>query len=710
MKRLLIEVGVEEIPARFLESNKEKFKKDFIEYLDNNRIDYKEAIFYATPRRLVFIAERVNEKQKQLEVEIQGPPKNIAFDNKGNPTKALESFLKKNSLTLEDLSEKETNKGIYIVAKKILSQDDIKDVVSKTFSSFIKERLIFPKTMRWTTKKISFVRPIRWILALFGEELIHINFEDIVVSDKYSYSVRFLGNKKILIDRAENFEKILEQNNVIVDHNRRFTKIKDSIEKIADKFNSYYSPSDLIWENVFLTEYANVDYNKIDDKFLELPDQVLTNSIAINQKYFTLFSKDDNKLLGYYIFVYDLNEKYVNNVKKGTEKVIKARLNDALFFYNEDLKVPLISLKEKLKGVLFEKTLGSMYEKVERTKELYQKNLYLLDSYLTEDEKENIIRVFDLYKNDLVTNMVSEKEFTDLQGYMGKIYALKQGEKKNVAYAIEEHYFPRYSGDILPTTKEGLIVGFFDKIDTIVGFFIINKLPSGSKDPYSLRRHSLGIIRYIIEKELDISLNKIFEISIQHYMEKGFKLIHKKKELTLEEMKDKIREFFAIRLDSYLQEKGYSYDLIDVIKDKFFDEPILSMKIIDLLKDFKSKKEFEKLIYSYKRLKNILEKSKLDLNSLSFDLNLLKEEKEKKLYEVYKTIERDIANKINNKDIKGTIESLLLFSQPLEDYFNNVMVMVNDEKLKINRLATLKLIKDLFEYLGKLENIVYEKT
>ncbi len=689
--RYLLEIGTEEIPARFLEELEKSLPKEFSALLDSKKIGYDEVKFYATPRRMAFIVEGIVETTPKQEIRVYGAPKKISFDENSNPTKALESFMLKNNITSVFDVKVEEDGAQRVFVDVVEGGEKTVEILPEIIPAFI-GNITFQKQMKWGAYDISFARPMRWLLSMLDDKEVKLSYAHITSADK-TYGVRFQGNKQLTLDCACNYEKLLAYNCVIVSQTDRFNKIKNGLISIADSYNSEYRPGDdLISENVYLTEYANVTVHEIDEEFLKLPDKVLTTSIAKHQKYFTLYSKDTNALLAKYVFIYDLDEKFAENVKSGSEKVIKARLNDAMFFYDEDMKEKLIDKKEKLHKVLFQKEIGSVYEKVERIAKNFE---HLQTQYsFTAEEVANTVRAIDLCKNDLVTDMVGEKEFTSLQGYIGRCYAKECGENEIVSAAVEEHYFPRFSGDDLPTSIVGKAVAVCDKIDSIVAMFSIGNQPKGNKDPYSLRRSALGIIRIASEGEFNINITELIKYSAS----------------TLNcdaKIAEAVIEFFKTRVKNYFtKECGYEHDVVDSVIENFMVTPMESLKVMELVKEYKVKAEFENIINSFTRITNIIEKNGFDA-SVEVSTALFTDSAENALYDVYTIKSKEVAKLIENKAFEAIFELFMAYSKPLADLFDNVMIVDKDEAVKNNRLKLLSLVKELFQKVADFSVIVY---
>lgn len=528
MATLLFEIGTEEIPARFMSGAFEYMETFIQDKFKEYRIDFEKVRATGTPRRLVLFVEGVAEKQRDLEEEVIGPPAKVAFDATGKVTKAGEGFARAQGVSIEDLKVKQTPKGeyVYVVKKekgkptKELLPDILKEMVLK---------FPWPKSMRWGKRKIRFARPIHWFLALLDNEVIELNISDIP-SGNVTYGHRFLSPKPKQVNSPQDYPEIMKNSYVVFDHEERMAMIKDQIQQEATKVGGVPDEDpDLLHEVTFLVEYPVSTTGKFDKKYLDLPQEVLTTTMKSHQRYFPVFNRK-GEILPYFIVVNNIITDDMDLITRGNERVLKARLADAKFFYDEDKKTPLMEMLEKLKNVVFQEKLGTSYEKVMRFREIANK----LAEKLAPEKKEKVDRCALLCKADLESQMVNE--FDELQGVMGREYAYAQGEDPEVAEGIFEHYLPRFSGDNLPTTDTGAIVGIADRIDTIVGCFGIGLTPTGSEDPYGLRRDALGIIQVILHKGYRISLSELIDQALD--------LLQDKVEKAPDEVKKEVLNFF----------------------------------------------------------------------------------------------------------------------------------------------------------------------
>lgn len=697
--RFLLEVGTEEIPARFLIQFKDDLKKSFELFLLSNKIQFADASFWATGRRLAFIAEGVNPFIEKSIKKVAGPPIKIAYDSNLNPTRALVSFCEKNGISdLSKVQKEDGEKSGYVYVEIEEGGESVDEILREKLPFFI-ESIKFPKEMKWASYDMKFVRPVRWLVALYGDSVVNFNYNHLK-SSRVTFGARFKDSPEIELLSSLEYEKKLMDNCVIVNHNKRFSNMKGSLEEICTLNNASYFPGDeMIWENVFLTEFGVVDVNSIAEKFLELPDRVLGTSIAVNQKYFTFYSKQTGKLLPFYAFVYDLDKKFVENVKRGSGKVISARLNDALFFYHEDRENKLETVHNKLKGVLFQKEAGSMYNKVARVGSIAREITEHGEGLKKYQAK--VERVVSLMKNDLVTSMVSEKEFASLQGYIGRVYLEKDGEDGGVCLAVEQHYYPRFADDIIPENMEGRIAAIADKVDTIAALFSSGKIPTGSQDPYALRRSALGIIRIVVEGGIDISIADVIKTATGFFKDFDFA---KQRDIVGE-----IISFFEVRLKAYFADMGLSHDVSGAVSKIFMDKPLKAVEIAKLIDEYKPKKEFEQIIFSYKRIKNIIDKGQVEQKEFKLDATLFESEYEKNLFDSLGQMKSDVKKFTANSDYKCVFDSYISINTPLAMFFDKVMVNVENEKIKNNRLALLVAIKNEFEISADFSEVVYEK-
>lgn len=689
MNNYLLEIGVEELPSRFVEMAIEQIKDKSEKLLQENKIDFESTSVYATPRRLSLIVNGIAEKQEDSSKEVKGPSAKIAFDEDKNPTKPLLGFMKSQSITQDDIEIKELKGTEYVFANISSIGIDTKEILKDIMPSLIRD-INFPKNMRWGGKNLRFARPIRWIVSLFNDEVVEFDFENIKVTNR-THGHRFLGYSDVIIDDVTNYEKILKNNYVILDQNKRREIIKYESKKIAKSLGGeIHENPELLEELTYIVEYPTPIKGDIKKEYLILPKEVVTTTMIDHLRFIPIYAKD-GELLPYFITIRNGTDEYKEIVIEGNEKVLGARLEDAKFFYEDDISRPLEDYVENLNGVLFYDSLGTMMQKEERNSILAKKigkTLQVADAAL-----DDIDRVAHLSKADLTTKMVVE--FTELQGIMGSIYAKKSGEKDIVATAIREQYLPRFAGDELPDTTVGSIFSLADKLDTIAGLFAINQIPTGSQDPFKLRRSAIGVINIIKKTGWKFDLKDIFITSLYEYIEKlGLTFNH-------EEVLGKIDEFFLGRIKTMLQEEGIRYDVIDsVLKE---DEVILNIfEKANSLNDWFNREDRSNFVDAFVRINNMTKDfEKTDVNPDLFDI-----ESENKLYEKYLEVHKSVEDSLDTMDINSAMDSLNSLVPFIDEYFENVMVMSKDEKIKNNRLSLLNSVEEDVQRILNIEKIV----
>ncbi len=677
MKELLLEIGTEEIPAGFVPQALIDLEALAKKEMEASRIDFNGIKTLGTPRRLVLAMESVSEKQRDEEIKKIGPSKQAAFDTKGNPTKAAIGFAKSQSVPVESLTVIETEKGEYVCAVRKESGKPTSELLSSILPRWILS-IPFQKSMRWADVPIRFVRPIHWILALFGGEVVPFEVGNIR-SGNVTYGHRFMHSGAIPVKDFQYYLQKTREASVIVDPVERKKKIEDEMIREGAKVSGrVLKDEELLNEVNFLVEYPVALCGTFDRKFLSLPREVLIHSMKEHQRYFPLVD-DHGTLLPHFVCISNINPKNREVVVKGNEKVLKARLSDAAFFFEDDLKIPLEKRLEQLKRVVFQAKLGTSYEKVMRFKQLALWMAERIDPKL----RETVERTCLLCKADLVTGMVGE--FPKLQGIVGREYARLTGEKPEVAEAIYEHYLPGFAGDRLPSSPVGDIVSTADKMDTIVGCFGVGLVPTGTADPFGLRRQVLGIIRIILEKEYPLSLRGLIEESE--------KQLEEKMERPVAQVKEEVLEFFRVRYQNFLLDKGYPFDVTDAVLSISFDELLDVQGRIDALRKAREWKDFESIVIAFKRAMNILKGSppKREINP-----SLFTEAAEKNLYQSFLKAKKMIDRHLEKRDYESALLEMTQMKKPIDEFFDGVMVMVEDEAIRNNRLALLDEIGKLF--------------
>ena len=677
-KNYLLEIGVEELPARFVSNAMNQIKSYSLEILKKENIEYSNVEVYSTPRRLSLLIYGLVDKKASKNEKVKGPSKKISYDENGNPSKALLGFMRGQGINESSLSIESINGDEYVFANVVKIGKSLEEVFSSSIPDLIKE-ISFPKTMKWGGKNLRFARPIRWIVSLLDDRVIPFELEEISVSN-ITRGHRFLGKKNIEIDNVNNYIKLLRENYVILDQKERKEIIKYGSERLVrEKGGTILQDEDLLDEITNIVEYPTPIIGRIKEEYLSLPQDVIITPMKEHQRYFPVVD-DKNRLLPYFITVRNGDDNYSDIVVKGNEKVLGARLEDAKFFYKEDLKQPLENYVELLKNITFQEKLGTLYEKTKRIQKLAMK----IGNYLEvgEETQKNVDRASYLSKADLITKMVSE--FTELQGKMGMEYASKSGENEIVSLAIFEQYLPRYSGDQLPTTTSGSILSIADKMDSIAGLFAIGIQPTGSQDPFALRRSALGIINIILDKKLNLSLGEFVDFALYIYVdENGLAFDYNK-------VKSEIMEFFIGRVKNMFLDMNIRYDIIDAVINTKIDD-IYDLRIrADKLNNWLNKDGLQDILTAFNRVATLAVKS----NSNEVKRDLLTED-EIELYDSYNNIEDKVLALIDRKEYDKALDLLTTLKDPIDNFFEKVMVMVEDENIKRNRLGLLRKIYDI---------------
>jgi len=696
MNSVILEIGTEEIPAQYMENTLKDLDRLVQKHLEDARINYKEIKVYGTPRRLILFIFHINEKQEDIFQKIKGPAHSIAYNKDSLPQKPALMFAQSQGVNVEDLIVEDTEKGQYVFALKSKIGQPTIDILSRIFPKIIMS-MQFPKSMRWEEKSLRFIRPIRWILALYGKEIIRFNLDGLK-SENITYGHRLLAPKKIKISSTQEYFKKIEKNYVIIDPQIRENIIRTDIKRIIKEIHGEEIINEkLLKELVYLVEYPNAILGEYDKKYLKLPKDVLTVVMEKHQKYFPVF-KNKDELLPLFIVIINNSKEYASKIKEGNENVLRARLEDAKFFYQEDQKTPLEKKVDKLKNVIFQENLGSLFDKTKRLESLCE---YIADVLQIEQkEKQDLLRSANLCKADLVTEMV--KEFPELQGIMGKEYAVLSNERKEVAEAIFGHYLPRFSGDILPSTKNGMTLAISDKVDNIVGCFLSGLTPTGSQDPYGLRRQTRGKIAIILKHNLKISLKDIIQKSLSLYT------VNASSEVKIDENEivSQILNFIKQRVKNIFLEDGISYDVIDAVLAADNNGDMVDIKHrIEAIEEFYHQPIFGKIIISSSRVLNLSKNSeKTEINKL-----LLREKAELNLYHNYEDIYPRIKKFICNKEYKKALKLLGDLCEPVDEFFDQVLVMDKDKDIRKNRVALIKKIGILFNQVADLSKIVSVK-
>jgi glycyl-tRNA synthetase beta chain len=678
----ILEIVTEEIPPTEIFGLQEQFEKGFSEFLHNLRIKHDQLSFFYAARRFGIYIYNMALEQDDLEEVKRGPAKKIAFDAEGNPSKALLGFLRGNKATEDDLIFQEENSNEYCYIKRTVKGEKTKKILEKELVHFL-ENLNFKKPMRWGNGEYKFVRPIHSILSILSNELVTFNFMGIP-STKTTFAHRFKDTKKVNIESAEvYFEKMLE-NNVYADQKIRKDKIIEDIRKI-EQGNDIQVPFDegLIDEVTAITEYPNAVLGKYDERFLALPKEVLITTLKHHQRTFPVLKNE--KIIPNFLSFQDNEEHSRKNVKVGYRKVIEARLEDALFYYHEDLKIPFTERTQELKDIGFQNKLGSLFDKVIRVDKLSKEICSIFD--LDEETREKVHKTSMLLKNDLTTQMVYE--FPELQGIMGRIYAEISGETYDVYQAIEEQYVEQ-----APETLCGSITTLSDNLDTIAGNLLINNIPSGSKDPFGLRRALTKCLKIIISREWDMDFNYFFLFALSLY---DFNLTEEKKQTLSNIFVDLLKN----RIEFFLSENDIDYDVINATHH-LVKNPIRCIFAAKSLMDIRKQEDFINLTRIFERIHNISKNHK----SHYYDARLFEHDEEIQLEEKFNDIRDEVDQALKRFDYKTALEVIKGLREPVDNYFDNVFVMSEREDLKLTRLGFLKTLDDFLLNLGNFSEIV----
>lgn len=682
-KDLLFEIGTEEIPAKFMNPALEQMEQLARQAFGDWRLDYVSLAAYGTPRRLVLYASGVSERQHDLVEEVKGPARKAAFTPEGSPTKAAEGFARSQGVAVEELFVKSLPGGDYVFARKKVTGKDAVTVLPEILSGLVLG-LSFPKPMRWADQEIKFARPIRWLLALYGQDVIPVTIGDLTAG-RISYGHRFLAPDPIEIGEPEAYFTRLRQAGVIVDPGERRSMIQEQITTLAAAEGGRVDDDqDLLEEITYLLEYPTAICGRIDPDFLELPREVLITPMKEHQRYFPVLD-DRGGLLPRFISVRDGGSDYLEIVRDGNEKVLRARLVDARFFYEEDLKISMDTMVEKLKQVTFLEGLGTVYEKAERLVRLARFLAGVLG--LPADQTEAAARAAYLAKADLVTSMVFE--FPELQGIMGGYYARAQGETEAVSLAIREHYQPRFAEDELPGSPAGIVVGIADKIDSIVGCFSVGIQPTGSQDPYALRRQALGICRIILEHDLDFSLGQLIgeaQRNFRNCIPAG---------LTPEAIGREVSEFFKQRIRNILAEQGYRYDVVEAVLAVGFDNLRATRQRVAALAAFLDRPEFGALVTAFTRAANLARNLPAGAGETPVNPDLFTEAGEKRLYEALTRVKNGVSKELQGEHYDQALVLIASLRETIDSFFDEIMVMVDDPEIRRNRLALLQQVSAL---------------
>ena len=677
---LLLEIGTEEIPSGYLVDGLREFRSLAEAHFKENRIEMEGGLYaYGTPRRLTLIGKGAAEKQQDMIQEVTGPPKRVAYDEDGRPTRAAMGFAERQGVSVEELECRETSKGEYVYVRSQIPGRPTAEILADTLPKLIGE-IPWPKSMRWGSVGFIFVRPIHWVLAMLDGEVISFEVAGVRSGDS-TQGHRFMAPAAMKVSNVQDYLQKMRESFVIIDPEERGRVVEKVINEVAASVGGTPAQDqDLVNIVANLAEFPSAVCGSFDRAFLNIPESVLIAAMKEHQRYFAVYD-EKGQLMPNFVAVNNTVARDVSVVMKGHERVLRARLSDAGFFFEEDRKRPLGDRLEDLKEVIYQAELGTSYAKVQRFTKLAE---YVTNTVLP--GKLDEVRVAArLCKCDLVTQMVTE--FPTLQGVMGKEYAQLEGYPEEIGLAIQQHYLPTKAGDRLPTSEVGAIISISDRMDTIAGCFTIGLEPSGSADPFALRRHALAIIR-IIEKFG-------WGLSFHEFVHRALSILNEEIEFDSEPVFTRVLDFFRERYKQMMLRSGYESDLIEAIISAGFDRmDQLGMRIDQLKKFAAESKEFLALTLTFKRVTNILKKQ-----DESFEVNaaLFKDSCEAALWESYQALKDDVYRCLQGQDYNEALHLMVRLRKPVDEFFDGVEVLTKESKeLRENRVGLLQHLAQLF--------------
>ena len=674
----LIELGTEELPPKALKSLGEAFATQFEAALTQADLSFDSVSWFAAPRRLAVYVSGLAEGQADKVVEKRGPAVSAAFDADGNPTKAAQGWARGNGIDVADAERLVTDKGEWLLHKAHVPGQSVVELLEGLINQAV-SKLPIPKPMRWGNYNTQFIRPVHTLCVLYGSEVVNVSVLGLT-SGRVVQGHRFHGEGRFELDHADNYASALEQQYVLADFEARKDKVRQQLEDAAQSLSLKPDYNeDLLEEIASLVEWPVVLQAGFDEAFLAVPKEALIYTMKDDQKYVPLLDSD-GALSNTFLFVTNIESRDASQVISGNEKVIRPRLADAEFFFNSDKKTTLESRLESLETVLFQKQLGTLKEKSERISALSAFIASQIDANETQAARAGL-----LAKTDLMSNMVME--FPDVQGVMGKYYALNDGEDAPVAEALYEQYMPRFAGDALPSSGVSASVALADKLDTLVGIFGIGQLPKGDKDPFALRRAAIGVLRIVTELSLPLDLETLVSKAIDVYGDK----------LTNAETQSQVVDFVLGRFTALLQDQAIAIDVIQAVAARRPTKPADYLARVHAVDKFRALEEAEALAAANKRVANILAKQNVEVtDTVNIDESLLAEEAEKALYVELKAAQKEVDIAVPSQDYTRILTALATLRNVIDNFFDNVMVMADDEAVKNNRLALLSLLRQLF--------------
>ncbi|PTM59469.1 glycine--tRNA ligase subunit beta [Desmospora activa] len=688
----LLEIGCEEIPARFVEGGLKQLREKTVTWLKEKRIAHGEVNAYATPRRFTLLIKGVAAKQEDIAAEVRGPAKRIAMDEDGFWTKAAQGFARKQGVDVTGLALKEYKGETYVFALKHEEGKETDSLLQEELPTVLNS-IHFPKAMRWGSGRTRFIRPVRWLVCLWGEEVVPVSWAG-VTAGRQTRGHRFLG-AAVDLDHPASYVETLRQQHVMVDAMERQALIRSQLEQLEQQ-HGWTIPvdPDLLDEVTYLVETPTALFGRYDEAYLSLPPAVLITTMREHQRYFPVEGAD-GKLLPYFVTVRNGDDHALVTVAKGNEKVLSARLADARFFYEEDQKLPIATAVAKLDQVVYYEELGTIGDQVRRIRAGVQEMAARLQ--LSEAEVAQLARAAEICKFDLSTQMVYE--FPELSGLMGRDYAVKAGEDQQVADAIEEYHYPRFAGDRLPTGTIGTLISIADKMDAVVSAFAIGIQPTGSQDPYGLRRRAAGVIHILAERGWSpLTLSALIDLTLQKLTADGWV---KRSE---EEVRAELESFFRLRVKALLQEAEIRYDIIDAVLAAGVDQPKLVLDKARTLATRVNAEEFKTVVEGFSRAANL---AKQGTDESTVDSGRFETPAEHALWNAIQETRETFATAAADRDTERMLDALSELAPSIHTFFEDVLVMAEDEAVRRNRLALLREINDIVGRYAAFNQLVF---
>ncbi|MGI9860801.1 glycine--tRNA ligase subunit beta [Moorella naiadis] len=689
---LIFEIGTEEIPARFMNPALEQMAVAAGRLLQENRLTCQKVAAYGTPRRLALYLTALAEEQEELVQEIKGPPVKVAFTGDGQPTKAALGFARSAGVGVDQLVTRSYNGGEYVFAVKREAGRPALAVLPELLLAVVLA-LNFPKPMRWGSLEMRFARPIRWLLALFGSQVIPLELAGLTAGNR-TYGHRFLAPGPHRVATAGDYFRVLEDNYVLVDQHRRRQLIWEQVTSLAAREGGRVERDpELLEEITYLLEYPTALAGHFNPEYLKLPREVVITPMRDHQRYFPVWN-DQGELLPRFITVHNGTADHLDNISRGNERVLAARLADAAFFYQEDRQEPLTSRVAKLEEIVFQESLGTMLAKTRRLQRLAVTLARTLD--LPAELAPLIERTAELAKADLVTAMVYE--FPELQGIMGSYYAAHDGEKAEICQGIRQHYWPRFAGDRLPDSLTGMVTGLADRLDTLVGCFGAGLIPTGSQDPYALRRQATGVVTMAVELDLKFSLAAAIAAAYEGYTAGGIHL-----DQPLAAVQEQLTAFCRQRLEHLLTEKGYRFDVIQACLAAGSDDLADAYHRTRDLSAFREEEGFAALQTGFTRAFNLARQAG---EQYQLRLEALQEKAERDLSHALAAARQQAEPRLRTGDYLGALKAMAALQEPIDTFFANILVMDPDLSVRQNRLALLQEVVNLVFQVADFSRLV----